>query len=71
MRNSYIIEIGEDAVGVVVKEQDLYHFVAATRDVWMLDGNSYKSPADARLAAIAVMNARRQGRLGELQAQVA
>lgn len=59
MRNSYIIEVGDDAVGVVVKEKGQYHFVAAHRDVWKLDGNTYKTPTEARLAAKEALSGRR------------
>lgn len=58
MSRSYIVEIGDEAVGLVMVEGSAYHFIAASRSVQELEGQVFSSVRDARKAAEAALNAR-------------
>ena len=45
-----VIEVGGEAVGVVVPEQDGFKFVAVKYHVWALDSQRFSSADEARAA---------------------
>ncbi|MBY6240814.1 hypothetical protein [Methylosinus sp. Sm6] len=52
MSDTYIIELGEDAVGLVTREDDGYRFYAAKRSFRVLEGRVFDSAETARDAAV-------------------
>lgn len=74
MSHAYIIEIGEEAVGLVVKEasptsaQASYRFYASKKPFLSLDGKIFINPEKARQSALAINenNARRVSALTPL-----
>ncbi len=51
MCTAYIIEIGEEAAGIVAAEQRGYRFYAATRAYFALEGTLFTTPRQAEMAA--------------------
>lgn len=54
MSDAYVIEIGENAVGVVVREARGYRFHAAKRPFHSLEGKLFNTASEAHGAAINV-----------------
>ena len=52
---AYIIEIGSDAVGIIVREagESAFHFHAALNEFHSLDGKAFATPRAAQAAAAA------------------
>jgi hypothetical protein len=52
---AYIIELGSDAVGIVVREagDSAFHFHAALDEFFSLDGKTFATPQAAQAAAAA------------------
>jgi len=50
---AYIIEIGSDAVGIIVREagESAFHFHAALNEFHSLDGKTFATPQAAQAAA--------------------
>ena len=59
MSQSFIIEIGDAAVGIVLRasRQGRFHFIASDQRVRALDGRSFQRPAQAENAARAILAA--------------
>lgn len=51
-----VIEIGGEAVGVVVPDQDRLKFVAVKYSVWDLDSQRFSSADEVRLAIRRLLN---------------
>lgn len=52
---AYIIELGSDAVGIIVREagDSAFHFHAAVNEFHSLDGKTFATPQAAQAAAAA------------------
>lgn len=64
MSKSYVIEVGDDQAGLVIREEGereyLFHSALAAYDA--LEGRRFANPLLAERAAIALVSARRQFR---------
>lgn len=58
MANAFVIEVGEEAVGLVVREGRRYRFISSSRWAGSLDRKSFRTPKDAERAALGVLMAR-------------
>jgi hypothetical protein len=56
MSDAYIIEIGSQAAGIVVRTEDGYRFFAATHRFNALEGQLFSNPRLAERAAIRLIN---------------
>jgi hypothetical protein len=54
MSNAYVIETGDEAAGIVIREGDRFRFYSSSRRFRSLDGASYRRPRDAERAAARV-----------------
>jgi hypothetical protein len=54
MYHAYIIEVGEEAVGLVARETSGYRFYAAKQSFRALEGQIFHSAENARSAALAL-----------------
>lgn len=54
MSNAYVIETGDQAAGIVIREGDRFRFYSSSRRFRSLDGSSYRRPHDAERAAARV-----------------
>ncbi|WP_159730081.1 hypothetical protein [Methylosinus sp. Ce-a6] len=52
MSDAYIIELGEEAVGVVARDSNGYRFYAAKQSFRPLEGRLFHSAENARSAAL-------------------
>jgi hypothetical protein len=52
MFHAYIVEVGEEAVGVVARETNGYRFYAAKQSFRSLEGRVFASAESARTAAL-------------------
>lgn len=48
---AYVIEVGEIAAGILVRDQDAYRFFAAHHDFHLLEGCVFRTPHAAQKAA--------------------
>jgi hypothetical protein len=58
MSNRYIIEVGSQAAGIVVRTQRGYRFFAASYRFSSLEGQLFRSPREAERAATRLVNGR-------------
>jgi len=58
MSNAYVIEAGEEAAGIVVREGNGFRFLSSSRRFWSLDGQYYRTPRDAERASIGLLSLR-------------
>jgi hypothetical protein len=56
MSDAYIIEVGSQAAGIVVRTEDGYRFFAATHRFNALEGQLFRNPGLAERAAIRLLN---------------
>jgi hypothetical protein len=56
MSDTYIIEVGSQAAGIVVWNPDGYRFFAATHRFNPLEGQLFRNPREAERAAIRLAN---------------
>ena len=56
MSDAYIIEVGSQAAGIVVRTPKGYRFFAATHRFNSLEGQLFRNPREAERAAIRVAN---------------
>ena len=54
MSNAYVIETGDQAAGIVIREGDRFRFYSSSRRFRSLEGSSYRRPRDAERAAAQV-----------------
>ena len=52
MSNTYIIEVGSESAGIVVRDRTGFRFFSASRRFIPLDGNVFPSARDAERAAM-------------------
>jgi hypothetical protein len=52
MSNTYIIEVGSESAGIVVRDRTGFRFFSASRRFNPLDGKVFRSARDAERAAI-------------------
>lgn len=64
MSDSYLIEVHDDAAGIVVRDNGKFLFFASHSRFFGLDGKAFSTPRDAEKAAIrhAALAARRPPR---------
>lgn len=66
MTDAYVIEIGEEAIGLVVRETEIthrsrsYRFYASKKGFQTLEGKMFPNPESARRSAIVVSEQRLQ-----------
>lgn len=58
MSNAYVIEVDDEAAGIVVREGNRFRFLSSSRRFWSLDGEYYRSPRHAERAALGLLAAR-------------
>ena len=56
MSDSYIIEVGSQPAGIVVRDTDGYRFFAASKRFFGIDGQLFRNVREAELAAIRLAN---------------
>jgi hypothetical protein len=56
MSDSYIIEVGSQPAGIVVRNPEGYRFFAATHRFNRLEGQIFRNPREAERAAIRLAN---------------
>jgi len=56
MSDNYIIEVGSQAVGIVVRDPDGYRFFAANHRFNALEGELFRNAREAERAAIRLAN---------------
>lgn len=56
MSDSYIIEVGSQAAGIVVRDQEGYRFFAAAPRFNSMEGQLFRNARDAERAAIRLAN---------------
>jgi len=56
MSNTYIIEVGSQAAGIVVRNPDGYRFFAAARRFHVLEGRLFRNAREAERAAIRLVS---------------
>ena len=56
MSDTYIIEVGSKAAGIVVRDPDGYRFFAASHRVNALEGQLFRNAREAERAAIRLAN---------------
>jgi hypothetical protein len=56
MSDSYIIEVGSQPAGIVVRNPEGYRFFAATHRFNRLEGQTFRNPREAERAAIRLAN---------------
>jgi len=56
MSDTYIIEVGSKAAGIVVRDPDGYRFFAATHRFNALEGQLFRNAREAERAAIRLAN---------------
>ena len=56
MPDSYIIEVGSQPAGIVVRNPEGYRFFAATHRFNRLEGQTFRNPREAERAAIRLAN---------------
>ena len=56
MSDAYIIEIGSQAAGIVVRTAEGYRFFAATHRFNSLEGQLFRNPRQAERAAFRLIN---------------
>lgn len=61
MSDRFIIELGSEPAGIVVRDGGAFRFFAANRDFHRLEGRRFNTPRDAQKAAVR-HQAARQGR---------
>jgi hypothetical protein len=59
MSNTYIIEVGSESAGIVVRDRAGYRFFSANRRFTPLDGKLFRSARDAERAAMQCLAQRR------------
>jgi hypothetical protein len=52
MSNTYIIEVGSESAGIVVRDRAGFRFFSASRQFNPLDGKLFRSARDAERAAV-------------------
>jgi hypothetical protein len=57
MSDTYIIEVGSQAAGIVVRTQHGYRFFAAGNRFHSLEGQLFRNPREAERAATRLVNA--------------
>jgi len=62
MSQNYIIEIHEQAAGIVVRDGSKFRFFAATRAFNPLEGRLFKNPREAERAVKNYLSARKANR---------
>jgi hypothetical protein len=58
MSDNYIIEVGSQAAGIVVRTQHGYRFFAAGHRFNSLEGQLFRNPREAERAAARLVNGR-------------
>ena len=58
MSNAYMIEAGDEAAGIVVREDQHFRFLSSSPRFCSLDGEYYRSPKEAERAALALVAVR-------------
>lgn len=64
MSKAFVIEVRSHAAGIVVQDGRTYRFFAATHDFNGLEGQDFRSPAEAQKAVIghaALLDSKRAG----------
>lgn len=63
MSDAYVIEVADETVGIVVRQQSerAFRFHAALPRYFSLDGHIFNAPRDAERAVIAHLNRKRKG----------
>jgi hypothetical protein len=56
MSDTYIIEVGSQAAGIVVRAAQGYRFFAASQHFNALEGQLFRNPREAERAAIRLVN---------------
>jgi hypothetical protein len=56
MPKSYIIEVNSQTAGIVVRDAAGYHFFAASRLFFRLEGRLFRSANEAERAALRIVN---------------
>ena len=56
MSDTYIIEVGSKAAGIVVRDRDGYRFFAASHRFNALEGQVFRNAREAERAAIRLAN---------------
>jgi hypothetical protein len=56
MSDTYIIEVGSQAAGIVVRDSDGYRFFAATHRFNPLEGQLFRNAREAERAAVELAN---------------
>jgi hypothetical protein len=56
MSDSYIIEVGSQPAGIVVRNPEGYRFFAASHRFNRLEGQTFRNPREAERAAIRLAN---------------
>ena len=56
MSDTYIIEVGSQAAGIVVRDADGYRFFAASHRFNAIDGQLFRNAREAERAAIRLAN---------------
>jgi hypothetical protein len=59
---AYVIEVGDIAAGILVRDQGSYRFFAAHRDFALLEGGTFRTPRAAQQAAERMLAAARPRR---------
>lgn len=52
MFNAYVIEAGNEAAGIVIREGHRFRFHSSSRRYWDLEGRYFRKPHDAQRAAL-------------------
>ncbi len=58
MSNAYVIEAGDEAAGLVIREGHRFRFYSSSRRYWSLEGRYFRRPHDAERAALGLLAAR-------------
>lgn len=56
MSNAYVIEAGDEAAGIVIREGHRFRFYSSSRHSWSLDGRFFRKPEDAERAALGLLS---------------
>jgi hypothetical protein len=58
MFEAYVIEAGDEAVGIIVREGRRFRFLSSSRRSLVLDGEYYRNPREAERAAAGLLATR-------------
>ena len=58
MSNAYMIETNDEVAGIVVREGQRFRFLSSSPRFCSLDGKYYRSPKEAKRAALALLAVR-------------